>query len=40
MLFYHSGGFVQEGVVTLLIGTFILWALYGHDASDAYFEST
>jgi hypothetical protein len=40
MLFHHGGSFVDSGIVTLLVGTFVLWALYGHDASDGYFERT
>ena len=40
MLFHHGGAFVDSGIVTLLVGTFVLWALYGHDASDEYFERT
>jgi hypothetical protein len=40
MLYYHDSAFVESGVVTLLIGTFVLWALYGHEKSEAFFEST
>ncbi len=39
MLFHHNGAFVESGVVTLLIGTFVLWALY-HEKADEYFEAT
>jgi hypothetical protein len=39
MLWHHDGPFVESGVVTLLIGIFVLWALY-HEKSDEYFEST
>jgi hypothetical protein len=38
MLFHHTGAFTDTGVVTLLIGAFVLWALYGHDRSEEYFE--
>lgn len=39
MLYYHDGAFVESGVVTILIGVFVLWALYGNDHSDDYFDS-
>jgi hypothetical protein len=38
MLFHQTGAFTDLGVVTLLIGAFVLWALYGHDKSEEYFE--
>jgi hypothetical protein len=40
MLYYHDSAFVESGIVTLLIGTFVLWALYGHEKSEEFFEST
>jgi hypothetical protein len=40
MLYYHDGAFVESGVVTILIGVFVLWALYGHDRSNDYFDAT
>jgi hypothetical protein len=39
MLWHHDGPFVESGIVTLLIGGFVIWALY-HEKADAYFEST
>jgi hypothetical protein len=39
-LWYHSSAFVESAVVTILIGVFVLWALYGHEKSEEYFEST
>jgi hypothetical protein len=39
MLYYHDSAFVESGIVTLLIGTFVLWALYGHEKSEEFFES-
>lgn len=39
MLWHHDGPFVESGIVTLLIGAFVIWALY-HEKSDEYFEST
>jgi hypothetical protein len=38
MLFHQTGAFTDLGVVTLLVGAFVLWALYGHDKSEEYFE--
>lgn len=38
MLYYQDGAFVERGVVTIAVGIFVLWALYGNDRSDAYFE--
>lgn len=38
MLYYHDGAFVENGIVTILIGIFVLWALYGNDRSDAFFD--
>ncbi len=40
MIFHRSGAFVESGLATLLIGVFVLWALYGHEKSEDYFEST
>lgn len=39
MLWHHDGPFVESGIVTLLIGGFVIWALY-HERADEYFEST
>jgi xanthine/uracil permease len=39
MLYYHDGAFVESGVVTILIGVFVLWALYGNDRANDYFDS-
>ena len=39
-LWYHNSSFDESALATILIGVFVLWALYGHDASEAYFEST
>lgn len=37
MMTHHTTAAVEMGVVTLLIGFFVIWALYAHDASEAYF---
>lgn len=36
---HHVGGYVYRAVFTLFVGIFVLWALYGNDESEAYFES-
>jgi len=36
---HHVGGYVYRGVFSLFIGVFVLWALYGNDESDKYFET-
>ncbi len=35
---HHVGGYVYRSVFTLFIGVFVLWALYGNDQSDRYFD--
>ena len=35
---HHVGGLVYRAVFTLFVGVFVLWALYGNDQSDRYFE--
>lgn len=37
MLTHHTGGFLWNGIIAAAMSLFILWALYGHDASEAYF---
>ncbi len=37
---YHVGGYVYRAVFSLFVGVFVLWALYGNDESDRYFEGT
>lgn len=39
LIAHHVGGYVYRGVFTLFIGVFVLWALYGNDESDRYFET-
>jgi O-antigen/teichoic acid export membrane protein len=36
---HHTGGLVYHAVFSLFVGVFILWALYGHDESDRFFET-
>jgi len=39
IIVHHVGGLVYRGVFTLFIGVFVLWALYGNEESDKYFET-
>lgn len=34
---HHTGGFLTTSIVTIALGLFILWALYGHDESEEFF---
>mgnify|MGYP001823068540 CR=1 FL=1 len=36
---HHTGGFTYRAVFSLFVGVFVLWALYGNDASEEFFES-
>ena len=38
LIAHHGGGLVYRSVFTLFVGVFVLWALYGNDQSDRYFE--
>lgn len=40
MFWHHSGAYLFSAVITVAIGLFVLWALYGNERSDAFFEST
>lgn len=37
MLAHHGGGVFGTSAVTIGIALFVLWALYGHQASEEYF---
>ena len=37
MLAHHGGGVFGTSVVTIAVALFVLWALYGHEASEDYF---
>lgn len=37
---HHAGGFLGSSIVTIAMGMFVLWALYGNERSDAYFSTT
>jgi hypothetical protein len=39
LIAHHAGGYVYRGVFSLFIGVFVLWALYGNEESDRYFET-
>ena len=38
MIAHHAGGFHSAGIITIGIGVFVLWALYGHKESDEFYE--
>ncbi|HYJ61468.1 MAG TPA: hypothetical protein VE032_08405, partial [Actinomycetota bacterium] len=38
MLFHHGGAYVDNGLVTMLVALFVIWALY-HERSEEWFES-
>lgn len=40
LLTHHDGGYTTRSLITLLIGTFVIWALYGHRESDEWFSQT
>jgi hypothetical protein len=37
LLTHHAGGYQTRSLITLLIGAFVIWALYGHAESDEWF---
>ncbi len=39
MLAHHTGAYLYRSIFTLLVGVFVLWALYGNDRSEAFFEN-
>lgn len=36
---HHVGGYMYRAVFSLCVGVFVLWALYGNEESDEFFES-
>jgi len=40
MITHPHSAFTTSGLVTLLVGVFVVWALYGHKESDEYFASS
>lgn len=39
MLVYHTGGYLFYGLIGVLIGLFVLWALYAAEGSDEFFAA-
>jgi hypothetical protein len=39
MLAHHVGGYLYRGIFTLFVGVFVLWALYGNERSQEFFEN-
>ena len=40
LLTHHDGGYPTRSLITLGIGAFVIWALYGHQESDEWFTGT
>ena len=40
MITHPHSAYITSGLVTLLIGVFVIWALYGHKESEEYFEGS
>jgi hypothetical protein len=40
MITHFGGGLQWRALLTVGIGVFVLWALYGNEQSDAYFEGS
>ena len=40
LIAHQAGGYVYRAVFSLFIGAFVLWALYGNEESNRYFEAT
>ena len=38
LISHHVGGYVYRSVFTLFVGVFVLWALYGNEQSERYFD--
>ena len=39
LIAHHVGGYVYRAVFSLFVGVFVLWALFGNDESDRFFET-
>ena len=40
MVTHPHSAYMQSGIVTLLVGFFVIWALYGHKESEEYFAAS
>jgi hypothetical protein len=40
MITHHQGGFLYAGIANIAIALFVLWALFGNERSDEWFEAT
>ena len=40
LIAHHTGGYVYRGVFSLFVGVVVLWARYGNEESDRYFETS
>lgn len=39
LIAHHVGGYVYRSVFSLFIGVFVLWALYGNEESEKFFDA-
>jgi hypothetical protein len=39
LIAHHVGGYVYRALFSLFVGFFVLWALYGNDESDRFFDT-
>ena len=39
LIAHHVGSYAYRGVFSLFVGVFVLWALYGNEQSQEYFDS-
>jgi hypothetical protein len=40
IVFHHQGGLLYRGLISILIGVFVIWALYGNERAEEFFESS
>ena len=39
MITHHQGGFLYSGIINIAVAFFVLWALFGNEQSDDWFET-
>jgi hypothetical protein len=39
MYHHHGGAYLYQGLITIAIGVFVLWALFGNERAEEYFLS-
>ncbi|MGI9667157.1 MAG: hypothetical protein ACR2N2_08660 [Acidimicrobiia bacterium] len=38
MLTHHTGGYLSQGLISVALGLFVLWGLYGSESGSTYFD--